>query len=609
MKYFTLVLILFSLNVFAGFPPTTIKGDKTSKKETFFDLEVSNKQATKISANKYRIETGNGNMIPDPSFESGVSPTPSFPVNAGDISYECSTAPSVITDPIANDGTKVLKMDYGTGTGINTKRCELYVKIPDNMIGTEVEFSFTGSIKNNSLVCIRSTQTVSPFNLQDGECKNYYDSVADKNKSYVFSIKPLYNVVYLGFYRDSEADTTTNREARLDTIYFGKPKSDEAIVAKFDNTTGMEDCGITASDLVGFGTPTEVSFGCSRNGSRLNIMGYFISGASTATPNTIALKFRGQTLTAKTINNKRMSVGGDGAYGVTRPTAVTVLVDNGANVFRLGRQDSTYSGITNLNGNDLISSGQSISFNATIEIAEWSYQTNAAIVACKEGPLKCTNNFEVTVDGGATTTGLNVPNWITCANTATGIKTCTFNAGMGLANKMNCLAGFGSDGSGETSAGFIQITNQTNTGVTVRTYTTAAAAGNYTVKMTCGKTGTDIYNVDSTVTPMSDMNDVKSTEWVVGYDHIDSKPIYQRCFKFASDVTGTATATNWPTGLNPVKAINHYQNRFGLYSVTEASSEVSTIYYDRSNGNLVYRTQGTGIKVGAGTKVCMEYVK
>ena len=66
-KFLTL-LLLFVFSAQAGLPPTTIKGQSDTSKNVNFNTEVPNKQATKITGG-YLIETGNKNLLANPSFE------------------------------------------------------------------------------------------------------------------------------------------------------------------------------------------------------------------------------------------------------------------------------------------------------------------------------------------------------------------------------------------------------------------------------------------------------------------------------------------------------------------------------------------------------------
>lgn len=65
-----LITYLFLItNVFAGFPPTTMRGQSQTLKPTTFNFQVPNKQATITAASTSLIETGNNNELENRGFE------------------------------------------------------------------------------------------------------------------------------------------------------------------------------------------------------------------------------------------------------------------------------------------------------------------------------------------------------------------------------------------------------------------------------------------------------------------------------------------------------------------------------------------------------------
>lgn len=82
MKNIVLLLtLIFSLDALAGLPPTTLNSQQSSVKITTFNAYVPNNQATKITGGTL-IESGNKNLLANPSFESplvgGVIPSWNF---------------------------------------------------------------------------------------------------------------------------------------------------------------------------------------------------------------------------------------------------------------------------------------------------------------------------------------------------------------------------------------------------------------------------------------------------------------------------------------------------------------------------------------------------
>lgn len=64
-----IILIFVTSNAFAGFPPTTLSGLQDTTKTTTFNFQVPNKLATKTPTGTLS-ESGNTNLLADPSFES-----------------------------------------------------------------------------------------------------------------------------------------------------------------------------------------------------------------------------------------------------------------------------------------------------------------------------------------------------------------------------------------------------------------------------------------------------------------------------------------------------------------------------------------------------------
>lgn len=68
MKTILLLAVLIPLQVFAGLPPTALKGQSGSNVTTF-NFQVPHSQATQVSGPTSLIETGNQNILQNPGFE------------------------------------------------------------------------------------------------------------------------------------------------------------------------------------------------------------------------------------------------------------------------------------------------------------------------------------------------------------------------------------------------------------------------------------------------------------------------------------------------------------------------------------------------------------
>jgi len=70
MKLFIAIVCLISLSILAGLPPTTLTGEQASTNVTTFNFKTPNNQSTQLVGTNSRIETGNTNLLSNPSFES-----------------------------------------------------------------------------------------------------------------------------------------------------------------------------------------------------------------------------------------------------------------------------------------------------------------------------------------------------------------------------------------------------------------------------------------------------------------------------------------------------------------------------------------------------------
>lgn len=68
-----IALILISTQAFAGLPPTTTKGQSDASAKVKFQFQAPHNQFTNLGGISTLIETGNGNILPDPGFEASVS--------------------------------------------------------------------------------------------------------------------------------------------------------------------------------------------------------------------------------------------------------------------------------------------------------------------------------------------------------------------------------------------------------------------------------------------------------------------------------------------------------------------------------------------------------
>ena len=373
----------------------------------------------------------------------------------------------------------------------------------------------------------------------------------------------------------------------------------------------MESCGLTAADFQGMGTVTNINVFCTRDRDALIMEGRYTLGTLNSDQVRINLKFQGKTLTISNAPITRSlgyffenaAVTSDGG-AVLGNTGETYIKFSRHQVFGPASGDPLVATI----GTSFGISNMPVSFFARIPIAEWSSQTNAAIVACKEGPLKCNNTLYAYMDN--TTTVTQPYNFITsCVATSTGVKTCQINSAIGLTEKLDCAAIPLNVGATGSTAPSYDKANSSLTQIVFRNQSPTGPYNNFTdFKASCTKTINDSKNPNETVTPMSDMNDVKSTEWVVGYDYISNKPIYKRCHYVSTNITTNTTLTTWPTNLNPKDIFSWGSGNYVIQSSYVSSGYGALVFYNKSSGSVSFEKNGSAL-LEAGSTLCMKYTR
>lgn len=121
--------LLTSAQAPAALPPTTIKGQLDSTASTTFNLQVPHYQATRLGGPNALIETGNNNMLSDPSFEAAT---------LGSLWSVAGAGFSVATNTSDYfQGKKSLTLTYSASTGNILQSWTL----PSGLAGQNFEYS------------------------------------------------------------------------------------------------------------------------------------------------------------------------------------------------------------------------------------------------------------------------------------------------------------------------------------------------------------------------------------------------------------------------------------------------------------------------------------
>lgn len=125
--------------------------------------------------------------------------------------------------------------------------------------------------------------------------------------------------------------------------------------------------------FTGFGTVSGVSIWSRRVGDTLHIRGKFTSGTSTATEARMTLGYNGTNSNVTSDATKVPSIQMAGAMAQAAAGANTtfVLIESNVGYITFSIQNASRAGLTKVNGDALVASGNALSFTAEIPISGW----------------------------------------------------------------------------------------------------------------------------------------------------------------------------------------------------------------------------------------------
>lgn len=150
--------------------------------------------------------------------------------------------------------------------------------------------------------------------------------------------------------------------------------TDPFVITETSEDTDWSDAGYSTSDFTGFGTVTNIQIQTRREGPDLLIRGKFTSGTSTATEARLNLRFNnGLVVSASSPSISSIQKAGTAIRSAVAATEVPyTLIEPSVGYLTFGVTLSTQSGLTKLNGNGFINSGQSLTIDARVPIQGWS---------------------------------------------------------------------------------------------------------------------------------------------------------------------------------------------------------------------------------------------
>lgn len=394
------------------------KSDSDVSTVTTTQLNVPNSQLTTSGTNTRRIETGNDNLLKNPSFEATTVGSDWTAVNGS-----CSSSSGVTVDGLKNC------LFTSSGTNWSLSQCST-INAP-RLAGQEMENS----------VWLGSASTTDPIWVCPGTNGSYpTPSVANGCMQYtnIGNIQPIKNY-FLGDSASASnciriSGSNSGTTVGIDKAYTGLRTTSE--VSGEINTPWVP-CTFSTLAWQGLGTVSNF-LECKRSGPTLKIRGSFTAGTVSANIAQMPLPTNyGSITTSSTV------VGGQTYGTLFRAVAANSTFINtvaGPNLSYISFSGNVVSSAINpavaVNGNGFIGTGEValITGELTIPINEWKNNINAFSLKCDD-PRQCETVFSFRATSGGVvsdqTFGTSFPHIsgnCTISNTST--YTCPFVAGV-----------------------------------------------------------------------------------------------------------------------------------------------------------------------------------
>lgn len=418
------------------------------------EIQVPNNQLTVTATNKYLVESGNGNLLSNPSYEhttattswtttgcSAASETTNLVHGLKSVALTCSSQ----TLSHSQDSTLYASQFESTVQGIAR------IRVKSNVSGVFVcsrKAGVTSATTSNECIAVSSSNTWGiykiPFPL--GSTSNGIDVVSSGNIT--------------------------------GTIYVDDAKLEAGDI--FDTQPVISPWISYTPTFTGFGTVTVQNFRYRQVGDAIQINGRFTLGTTTATEARISLP-SGFTSSS---DYTTLHVSGVGAVNANNQSVVA-LIEPSVSYLTVGVMNSTSAGLTKINGNGFASSGV-ISIDAFVRVTNLSASVNSYSAQCSSD-IACTNDFTATIAAAGTVTNENL-DWINgSCSYASDRMTCALNSTVVLSQGMNCVANITDD----TTGGTIRAWSNNTTTISFKVAQDGVAFANKPTVVNCSRTGSD----------------------------------------------------------------------------------------------------------------------
>lgn len=566
-------------------PITTIQGDQGTKFGSP-KLVTPNLQATK-TAKGGRIETGNGNLLANPSFEHTT-------VNTG---WTCSLGS--VSASTGTDGLQALGLN---SIGAGTRCYQLSTTNAANLKG----------LLGSAILKVKTTDSIYKVcGLVDGNAAtNERNCITVRPTSTDLPFYPARTDFYMGGTSNGivvYTTTTTSQPTVIDDAFVGVFNGG---LSQFSNNTGWVKFTPTSPN-------SSITVGVNdcyskRNETNLDIACEITAGTPAGSEARIALP--NSAIVASTFASKK-SVGyyfrgnSSGSHGGA------VMASSGNNYITFSDYGvfggPTVNSAANALASNSFDSGAINTIVASIPIAGWEANTNAAIAGCVDA-VSCTDNLTAKASSTDVVSDENV-NFINgdCTNATTGQGTCNFVTGTFPTSVPNCTI------TPVARATQVFIVSQSNTAITYETRNSAGAAAASAVNISCQKTGADFKPKTVVVSPLQGYVKVPGAEnlnvetFSVSYGTTNNNTVCSAspCSYLDQIGTGASSVTRSGAGIYSLVATKTYSKLKCTANVGITSSSVAAIHPNTplmctSCSSLNFQTTDGSIKDSFGTLVC-----
>jgi hypothetical protein len=456
-------LLISSIGV-TGLPPTTLSGLFDSVRTTTFNFFAPNKQSTKIAGGTL-IETGNKNLLQNPSFEHST-PETGWTIAPNNPLTETASVPDglrFLTFSPSAAGFEV-SQDSTIGAGAYAEGgAQGYASIKVKV----------DSADQNVVICPRRAGSI----VED-LC---VDAVVDGNWN-TYAIPFVLGATSNGISVHAEGYVSMTGVISVDDAFVGEGLIPETSLIGPWRSWTLGSFGFTNAS--GVGRYREVGDSIEAEAT------ITFSGASVFSSGDVGLP------PGFTINTSKIS-STDGGVGATY-LGPSYYRDSGTTANNTAGYVSYFSStsvIFRRTGGTGISatspftwaSGDSISFRITVPVNELNGSTNTYSSQCG---ANCVDVFSAKVSGADEVSGENV-DWINgnCTNATTGRATCTFNSGI-FTSTPNCtISNVRASGLGSAS-----IISQSSSSITIESFSFSGGVNvpaDYAFNIDCQKASTD----------------------------------------------------------------------------------------------------------------------